>query len=195
MTRARHCLAALLLSGIGACAAQKEAAQPKAAEASSADSSLQQQPYGQPGQPPGQGGPEPGYGQAPGSAAPAPVPGATGGMLAPETKTDESFASLEDAEKALEKAKDELGAYAVTEKKPKGSVAPPAKPAHAAARPLIDADPRCENVCKAFASLERAAKGVCRLTKDDDARCVRAKSIVEENRARIAACKCAANGG
>ena len=148
----------------------------------------------QPGQPQGQAYGQPGY--APPTAAAPTTPGPSGSALLPPKDESESFSTLEEAQKALDKAEGELSVFGPAPEAKKASKAPPpAKTSPSAARPLSEADPRCENACKAFASLERAAKGVCRLTKEDDARCVRARSVVEENRARVAACKCQANGG
>lgn len=192
MIRARHWLAALLLLGLGACAAPKADQEAKSPQPASPEATQAQPGYGQT---PTQGygyTQQPGYAEAPGPA-PGPSPTPPPGNILPKPE-DQTFASLEDAQKALDKAKEELAAYAPLEKK-KASDTPPAKPRSPRATALAEGDPRCESACKAFASLERAAKGVCRLTKDDDARCVRAKEIVEENRTRVAACKCSVSGG
>jgi hypothetical protein len=48
----------------------------------------------------------------------------------------------------------------------------------------------CDQSCKAFLSLERAAAAICRLAGDADSRCTRAKKILEKNRQRMADCAC-----
>lgn len=109
------------------------------------------------------------------------TPATPGNVLRGEHGDD--FASVEDAERELERARRELVSV-VSDKKnrePKASEQP---------APLANGDSECGNACKAFASLRRAANGVCRLTNEGDARCVRARSVVKENETRVAACGC-----
>jgi hypothetical protein len=74
--------------------------------------------------------------------------------------------------------------------KPKKTSAPAPAASAPAAGPLAQGTDRCANACRAFASLERAAAAICRLTKDTDARCKRAQEIVKQNGARVAVCQC-----
>ena len=111
---------------------------------------------------------------------------------------DLGFTSLAEAEAALDQANAELNpsvradkAAETKAKRPRD--VPPAKPA-ATATPQGGAPDRCVNACKAFASLKRAAAAVCRLAGDSDARCKRAQTIVHENEARVAVCKCTGTG-
>ncbi len=60
----------------------------------------------------------------------------------------------------------------------------------AKAQALASGDKRCDQACLAFASLKRAADAICRLAGDTDARCSRAKRIVDDNEAKVKACSC-----
>jgi hypothetical protein len=91
----------------------------------------------------------------------------------------DDFATVEDAERALEQAKTELATLVGRDGK-KGSEA----------QPLTRGTPPCENACRAFASLRRAADAVCRIAGETDGRCVKARVLVKENETRVAACGC-----
>jgi hypothetical protein len=145
--------------------------------------------------------PEPQYAAPPGGEAPS--------STEPTKKSaeDESFTTLDQAERALLAAEGELAslfAPAQTAAQPAAPPPPPPAPAGGAAPPRRDAPPkaealdseaqpmsRCELACKAFSSLERAAEAVCRLAGADDARCTRARGAVDDNRRRVASCSCA----
>ncbi|MEZ4219407.1 MAG: hypothetical protein R3B13_00670 [Polyangiaceae bacterium] len=58
------------------------------------------------------------------------------------------------------------------------------------AEALATGDKRCDEACLAFASLRRAADAICRLAGDSDARCSRAKKIVDDNESKVKACTC-----
>ncbi len=58
------------------------------------------------------------------------------------------------------------------------------------ATPLAAEDSRCEAACTAFASLKRAAAGICRITGDDDERCTDAQKRVAHHQAKLASCAC-----
>jgi hypothetical protein len=120
---------------------------------------------------------QPGYGQAP-----APT---TGGLPSATTTPSEDeptlekpveYQTIEEAETALSGAKTELDKLLT-------------KPGGGADRLATD-DARCENACKAFASMKRAADAVCRLAGDPDARCKKARTLVKSSEARVAVCKC-----
>jgi hypothetical protein len=51
--------------------------------------------------------------------------------------------------------------------------------------------PACDNTCRAFASLSRAAAAVCRLDAPNGARCANANQAVGRARSRVASCACA----
>lgn len=70
--------------------------------------------------------------------------------------------------------------------------APTPPPAKAGAAELSKNDSRCERVCLALASLERARDAICRITSDEDERCTKATSSVEKNRERAKVCSCPA---
>ncbi|MCC6901554.1 MAG: hypothetical protein IT377_21465 [Polyangiaceae bacterium] len=117
------------------------------------------------------------------AAAPPPSIGSTQGQPAPEKQKealakDDNLASLPEAEKALDQAVTDLNKL-VGGKAPTGG----------AAR-LSAGDARCPEACKAMSSLRRAAAAVCRLAGDATDRCARAKGIVKDSEARVAACKC-----
>jgi len=101
------------------------------------------------------------------------------------------FSTVEEAQAALDRAREELEGLTAVAKKPQtsgpGATPPPAK---ASDTPLARSDSRCANACRAFASLKRAADGVCRLTGESDARCTKARTIVKQNELRVASCSC-----
>ena len=81
------------------------------------------------------------------------------------------------------------GSHDDDEKKPpKAAPAPPTT----GASQLSEQDSRCERVCLALASLERARDAICRITSDGDERCTKATSSVEKNRERAKVCACPA---
>lgn len=136
----------------------------------------------------------PGYGQPPAQPPPPPTGSLQPGSKADLTRDDDrAFGSIAEAEEELARAQAALAELdADGSKKPSNAqpkaAGPPAKPA--TARPLDTGDNRCESACKAFASLKRAADGICRLAGDTDTRCSRAREIVKQNEPRVAACKC-----
>ena len=153
-----------------------------------------------PGYPQGQPGyGQPGYGQQP-EAAPLPGSGqpadaAPEGAAAPSSLEPPRYAeppppdTLEQAEAELERARAELelatGSPPAADRAARKSGGAPAK----AAKP---ATASCNNLCRSFSSLKRAASAVCRLAGDPSARCSRAKTLVDENERRIASCRCGA---
>jgi hypothetical protein len=141
---------------------------------------------------------------APPAAAPAPQ-----GLDQPksaESARDEEFTTLEAAERALNQAKADLDRLAMaeptralgrnaadaSEKKDGKRAAPSAAgaPAPASAAPSA----QCENACRAFASLTRAASAVCRIDGDGGTHCSRAKRVVSDSEKRVANCTCPAPG-
>jgi hypothetical protein len=141
--------------------------------------------YGTPSQQPGY--PEP----AQPSAPPMPTTESQPKSSSLPKDEDAAFSSVEEAQAALDRAREELDGMSAVAKKPQasgpGATTPPAKASEA---PLAGADSRCANACRAFASLKRAADGVCRLTDETDARCTKARAIVKQNEPRVAACSC-----
>ncbi|MEZ4229936.1 MAG: hypothetical protein R3B89_12240 [Polyangiaceae bacterium] len=115
--------------------------------------------------------------EAPGAGLPkstrTPAP-ATGGELKQEKAKDAaSFTDLASAERAFKTADLELTQLF-----------------GAAATALSEGDGRCTRACQAFASLQRAADGICRLAGDTDQRCTKARGRVKEHAARLQACSC-----
>lgn len=82
---------------------------------------------------------------------------------------------------------------------PTSPVAPSSRPARPTPAPGGDstpskatrnADDRCGSPCRAIASMRRAVNALCRMTGDDDARCVDAKRTLVESEGRISPCSC-----
>jgi hypothetical protein len=142
----------------------------------------------QPGQPGGYPPPSPGAVTPSGTAPPA-QPGyaqpPTNG-LRPAGGEGDDFGSVADAERELERARAELSTLGVSTKTTaeKGQKKPEEP------EPLAKGNASCGNACRAFASLQRAANAVCRLTSEGDARCVRARTVVKENETRVSVCGC-----
>ncbi|MCA9645198.1 MAG: hypothetical protein H6718_10010 [Polyangiaceae bacterium] len=95
-----------------------------------------------------------------------------GGLKQDKRKEEPQFTDLKSAEKALIAADLELVDLL------KGATA------------LSDSDARCERACRAFASLERAAEGVCRLAGESDDKCSHARARVKVHSERLKACDC-----
>jgi hypothetical protein len=51
-------------------------------------------------------------------------------------------------------------------------------------------DDHCGSPCRALASMRRAVTALCRMTSNDDARCVDAKKTLAESEARVSPCSC-----
>jgi hypothetical protein len=139
--------------------------------------------------------------------APAPPPAAPQGLEPQKDKAEEAdLSTLEAAERALNQAQADLDRLALAE--------PPAslnsrgasdraaakkenKPARAPA-PAAAAAPSktgmCEEACRAFSSLTRAANAVCRLDGNAGSHCSHAKHVLEGAQQRVASCSCPSAG-
>jgi hypothetical protein len=82
---------------------------------------------------------------------------------------------------------------------PSSSPSPPASdspsstsklPSKAAPRATTNADDRCGTPCRALVSMRRAVTALCRMTGNDDTRCVDARRTLTDSQARIAPCSC-----
>jgi len=179
----------LLVACGGACANQKSE---QAAPAASPDSARFSAPAAE-------AAPAP-----PAPAAPAPV---LDQPKSAEAEREDDFTTLEAAERALDQAKADLDRLALAEPTPSiGRSATPDRaekkdarrnaPSAAGAAAPAGAAPsgQCEEACKAFASLTRAANAVCRLDGDGGSHCTKAKKVVTDSRGRVAACTCPAPG-
>lgn len=117
---------------------------------------------------------------------------------------DDTFKTLQEAERALNQAKSDLDRLALAqpapsvgrcsaadraaEKKDSKGAEPPATAGAAAPNGL------CENACRAFSSLSRAASAVCRLdSSSSNSHCLRARRVVADSQQRVASCSCPAN--
>jgi hypothetical protein len=69
---------------------------------------------------------------------------------------------------------------------------PTSRPSHPprASKATQNTDDRCASPCRALASMRRAVTALCRMTGNDDARCVDAKRTLTDSQARIAPCSC-----
>jgi len=143
------------------------------------------------------------------TTAPAPAPAAPPVGLEQRSEPsrlepDQEFTSLDAAERALEQAKADLDRLALAEPTPTVGRSTAADRAaekkagtkgnrpSAAAGVAEKAAPTsvCENACRAFSSLSRAADAVCRLDGSRGAHCTRAKRIVVDSEPRVASCSC-----
>jgi hypothetical protein len=139
----------------------------------------------QPQQPQSQPGPAPAATTLPPQGYPPAQAAPSGNVLKSQTESGEVvvFEDVDSAERELTRAHLELRGMVSDKKRNTADKT-------AEAERLSRGDSACGNACKAFASMKRAADAVCRLTKEADARCVRARTLVKENETRVAACGC-----
>ncbi|HEY0468982.1 MAG TPA: hypothetical protein VGC79_32540 [Polyangiaceae bacterium] len=148
---------------------------------------------------------------APATAAPAP-PAAPQGLDQPKSKdsrrneTDPlEFSSLEAAERAMNQAKADLDRLALAEPAPavghdsaadraaeKKASKPGRAPSAAGAAAPVKSSAVCEDACRAFSSLSRAASAVCRLDGNSGTHCSHAKHVQADAEQRVASCACPA---
>jgi len=141
------------------------------------------------------------------AAAPAPAPlAAHDGLDAPKSKRarDEGeFSTLEAAERALNQAKADLDRLALAEPPPsvghdaaadraaeKKESKPGRAPSAAGAAAATKSSAICEEACRAFASLSRAASAVCRLDGSNGTHCSHAKHVLADAEQRVTSCSC-----
>ncbi len=129
--------------------------------------------------------------------APAPqqplVSSTSTGAVAPLTTLDEAQSAYADAQRDLDSL---LGSQSgglaldgtVDDDRPPKAAPPPAPTAEASE--LKKEEGRCQRVCLALASLERARDAICRITSMEDERCTRATTSVDKNRERAKVCAC-----
>ncbi|MEO8903969.1 MAG: hypothetical protein ABI488_16685 [Polyangiaceae bacterium] len=182
---------------LSACATQRSAepAAPASAEDRAAPSSV---PAAEPASP------------VEATPAPAIVP-APQGLDKPksaEAARDDEFPNLEAAERALNQAKSDLDRLALAAPMPvvgrassadgasadkaEKKDAKRASPSAAGTAAASTAPSLCDNACRAFASLSRAASAVCRLDGDNGAHCTHAKHVLSDSQLRVASCACQA---
>lgn len=146
---------------------------------------------------------------AAGIPAPA-APAAAQGLDQPKSKAardDElEFTNLEAAERALNQAKADLDRLALAEPSPtvgrnaaadraaeKKDSKPGRAPSAAGAAAPVKANALCEEACRAFSSLSRAASAVCRLDGSSGTHCSHAKHVLSDAEQRVASCSCSAS--
>ncbi|MEO6602364.1 MAG: hypothetical protein ABIQ16_20955 [Polyangiaceae bacterium] len=141
---------------------------------------------------------------APASPRPAPAPQG----LADESgkrksaELDDEFATLEAAERAFNQAKSDLDRLAIAEPSPTAGRSAPsdgaaekkdsssAKAPKSVATASSAPSELCDNACRAFSSMSRAASAVCRLDGSSGAHCAYAKRVLADSRLRVASCSC-----
>jgi hypothetical protein len=192
MNISRLARAAAAWTLLSACARAPEAAAPAASSKAAAEATANASagPAGQAFAPP------------PSPVSPAAPPGLDDKDEKAAAPAEEEFTNLEAAERALNQAKADLDRLALAEpsaivgrpraadrvperKAPKGAESPSAG-AQASSAPSA----LCENACRAFTSLARAAGAVCRLDGKSGAHCAHAKRVVADSQPKIAHCAC-----
>ena len=137
------------------------------------------------------------------AAAPAPTPQ---GLEASKSKAqldDADLSNLDAAERALNQAKADLDRLALAQPAPsvgrsaasdsaaeKKEGKPGRAPSAAGAAAPSNSNPVCEETCRAFSSLSRAASAVCRIDGSGGTHCARAKRVVADSEQRVARCSC-----
>ncbi|MDB4938133.1 MAG: hypothetical protein JWP87_5105 [Labilithrix sp.] len=140
---------------------------------------------------------------------------AEGGMPASKSPgaappADSAPSTIEEAQQQIAAARAELAGASASESSrfapEPPAAAPPPPPASEPSRPSstdssaqrpsaapkanADAADRCGSPCRALASMRRAVTALCRMTGDEDTRCVDAKRTLTDSKARIAPCSC-----
>lgn len=129
---------------------------------------------------------------------PRPEPAAEGAPTErePRDSPEAEPRSIEEAEELIERARKRLALANVggrldapsdASADADGSSSTSEAPAKASA---VRQDDMCRESCRALASMKRAVNALCRMTRDDDARCVGARRTLDENVKRIAPCAC-----
>jgi len=142
-------------------------------------------------------------GAAPAPPPPAPVPrGLDSQKSAKGAEAEVEFSSLEEAERALNQAKADLDRLALAEPAPvlgetsdrhtRKNDSKPARAPSAAGAAAPTKTSACEETCRAFSSLTRAANAVCRLDGKGGSHCSRAKQVLADAQQRVASCSCPA---
>jgi hypothetical protein len=153
--------------------------------------------------------------------APAPAPGSPGALPAPAppaaaqglgaarsnaTRDEAELTTLDAAERALNQAKADLDRLALAEPSAgasheaaadrsaeKKENRPSRTPSPAGAAAPSKGNALCEEACRAFSSLSRAASAVCRLDGSSGTHCSRAKQVLSDAQQRVASCSCPAS--
>ncbi|HEU4404642.1 MAG TPA: hypothetical protein VFS43_05055 [Polyangiaceae bacterium] len=143
-----------------------------------------------------------------GAAAPQ-APGSPADGAPSSLKTsDDSYASVDEAEQGLRRAQTELHSALGTAPAgdaaggappppaaepaappPPGPARPPAPPAPKREAQAQEAAP-CATACRAFTSMTKAADTICRLAGPSDERCTKAQRSIEEARSSLRTCVC-----
>ena len=135
------------------------------------------------------------------AAAPAPE-----GLELPKSKAarDEAeYSTLEAAERALNQAKADLDRLALAQPAPvlghdrttdrAAEKKSDSRPSTAGTAAPAKSNAVCEDACRAFSSLSRAASAVCRLDGSAGKHCSHAKQVQADAQQRVASCSCPAS--
>lgn len=141
---------------------------------------------------------------APAAAPPPPLAAQGLDSPKPEAARDEAeFSTLDAAERALNQAKADLDRLALAEPSPvighdasadraaeKKVTNKPSRASAAGAAAPAKSNAVCEETCRAFSSLSRAAHAVCRLDGSKGNHCSHAKQVLADAQQRVASCSC-----
>lgn len=130
------------------------------------------------------------------------APAKSGGSPAREAAPEPEPTTVEEAQKQIARAADELSARPVDLKaaeKPEATKSPSTPPPAAEPAPKSRTEDystdtmthRCESPCRALASMRRAVEALCRMTGEGDTKCVDARRTLADNVGKTASCKCA----
>jgi len=137
--------------------------------------------------------------------APAPAPQGLDRATPKAEQSEAEFTSLEAAERALNQAKADLDRLAFAEPAPtvarnatadraaekKKDSKPAARaPSTAGAAAPAKSNAVCEDACRAFSSLNRAANAVSRLDGSSGTHCTRARHVLADAQQRVSSCSC-----
>jgi len=143
----------------------------------------------------------------PAAGAPAPLAARDGldASKAQRPGDEVELSTLEAAERALNQAKADLDRLALAEPAPvvghngtgdraaeKKESKPARAPSTAGAAAPSKSNALCEDACRAFSSLSRAANAVCRLDGSTGTHCSHAKHVLSDAVQRVASCSCPA---
>src|SRR6188768_2508387 len=141
----------------------------------------------------------------PAAGAPAPLAARDGldASKAQRPGDEVELSTLEAAERALNQAKADLDRLALAEPAPvvghnrttdrAAEKKSDSRPSTAGAAAPAKSNAVCEDACRAFSSLSRAASAVCRLDGSAGKHCSHAKQVQADAQQRVASCSCPAS--
>jgi hypothetical protein len=113
-------------------------------------------------------------------------------------RTEADPRTVEEAEERIARARAEIDVEGGAKKTSAGAADAAPKAPAAGSSAATGAESRtsrgadaCASPCRALASMRRAVGALCRMTGNEDARCVDAKKTLADSEARVASCPCA----